>query len=765
MAWNRFAVLGVLAASCYLWLPMLGQSVLYDLVGASAALAVLYGVRLHRPVSPLPWYLFAVGIALWVLGDVAFSILDLPSGEMPFPSVADGLYLAGYPVMYAAVTLMVRRRGVPDSAAWQDAAIWVLAVALLSWDGLLEPTATATGATAAARLVASAYPVMDLGLLLFVLRLITGGARRLGVSSVLALSLLAYLVSDAFYAVGELAGTYSSGSWVDLGWLLAYVCFGTCALHPAMVEVAAPGRLVGAVGGCLRLNGLLVAVLIAPALLLYQSLWAQDVDGEVIAVAAASMLVLAALRGRGLIRELEATTDRLRLREKEMHRRATTDDLTGLANRALLLEHLEAALASGEQITVALLDLDGFKQVNDSLGHGVGDALLREVSERLTGAAEQGELIARLGGDEFAVVSPAEPANLSERLLWALAPSTVLDGSAIRLGASIGLVSSGDGSLTVSQLLRHADVAMYAAKSSGGSRSEVYDAHMSVSLLRQAAMRRKLSQGLELGEFIPFFQPVVDLATFELVGFEALVRWCLPGVTPIGPDEWIASAEQAGLVGVLDEQVLRLAATQMAAWSDTGPTGAALTLAVNMSGHTLQEVDVAERVLAVLADVGFPPDRLVLEVTEGVLIDDPAVGERLQRLRAAGVRVALDDFGTGWSSLDYLRRFPVDVLKLDRSFVAGLASGGAGEAVPAAVVQLATTLGLEVIAEGVETLHQAERLSRLGDMRAQGYLFGRAEPAHALTVLVSSGRVALDEEVRPVPVGGESVEPLPARHR
>ena len=181
-----------------------------------------------------------------------------------------------------------------------------------------------------------------------------------------------------------------------------------------------------------------------------------------------------------------------------------------------------------------------------------------------------------------------------------------------------------------------------------------------------------------------------------------------------------------------------------------------------MSGHTLQEFDVAERVLGVLADVGLPPDRLVLEVTEGVLIDDPAVGERLQRLRAAGVRIALDDFGTGWSSLDYLRRFPVDMLKLDRSFVAGLASGGAGEAVPAAVVQLAATLRLEVVAEGVETLHQAERLGRLGEMHAQGYLFGRAEPAHAQALLVGSGRTPVGGELSPVAVAESSAELVPA---
>lgn len=757
--WSHFGAAGLTAVAVYLALPAQAQLLLYQATGLSSGLAVLVGIRLHRPARPAPWYLLAVGLLAWALGDVGFAADGRRFVEAPDSSLAHAVHVAAYPLLLLALAMMVRRRGVRDWSAWQDCGIWALGAALLCWEWLIEPNVTRSDADLPARLVAVTYPALDLVLLLFALRLVTGTVRANGVRAWLVAATGCWVVSDSLLGVQILSGTFAPGTWVDLGWMLAYVGFGVCGLHPGMEEVEARAPQ-GARGG-LRSAGLLLAVMLAPGLLAYQSLFGDHVDGLFIAVAASLMLVLAGLRGGALVRELEATSSTLRSREGEMHRRATTDPLTGLANRALLLEHLDTALGAGVGLTVALLDLDGFKGVNDSLGHEVGDALLREVAVRLTAASEPDELVARLGGDEFAVVSTAGATSLAERLLRTLGPPTVIQGSAIRLGASVGLVASGPGSGTVTQLLRHADVAMYVAKSSGGHRCEVYDAQMSVSLLRQAAMRRKLSQGLELGEFVPYYQPVVDLRTSELVGFEALVRWCLPGVTPIGPDEWMGAAEQAGLVGVLDLQVLRQAAAQMVTWSSTeGDSGAAggLTLAVNMSGHTLQEVDVAEQVLAVLAGTGLSPERLVLEVTEGVLIDDPAVGERLQRLRIAGVRIALDDFGTGWSSLDYLRRFPVDVLKLDRSFVAGLSSGGAGEAVPAAVVQLAATLGLHVIAEGVETLRQAERLSRLGSMHAQGYLFGQAEPAEALAELVSTGRVASVTGLSDVPVGASTVE-------
>ncbi len=683
-------------------------------------------------------------MASWVAGDLAFASYEMRGIETPFPSFADAVYLAGYPFLLLAVAAVLRRSGVPDAAAWQDAGILVTGAALLSWQWLLQPNAMTEGAPVLARVVAVGYPVMDLAVLLILLRLMVGGPRQGRVFAVLSVAIGCFLVSDVLFGLQALQGTYEPGSWVDLGWLIAPVLIGAGALHPQMVAATEPQPHRPTSRSGWHRTGLFVAVLLAPALLAYQSLWGDRVDGLVIAAAGAIVLGLAALRGRGLVRTLERTTSELLLRERELHRQVTTDLLTGLANRAQLLDHLEVALAADEPVTVALLDLDGFKQVNDSLGHDVGDALLREVAGRLTGVAAPGELVARLGGDEFAVVGTTAAETLGQRLLLALTAPAVLQGSAVQLGASVGLARADASAGTVTQLLRHADVAMYVAKSAGGRRIQDYDPQMSVALVQRAALRSQLAQGVERGEFVPYFQPVVDLFSHRLVGFEALARWFRPGGPPVAPDDWIPAAEQAGLVSVVDEQVLRLAARQMATWADAGPGSGALTLAVNVSGHTLQEPDVAERVLAVLEEQGLAPGRLVLEVTEGVLIDDPAVGERLQRLRAAGVRIALDDFGTGWSSLAYLRRFPVDVLKLDRSFVAGLGRGGSGETVPAAVVQLAGTLGLEVVAEGVETQLQAECLRRLGSMTVQGYLYGPASPALHLQPVVARGRVVTD---------------------
>jgi EAL domain-containing protein (putative c-di-GMP-specific phosphodiesterase class I) len=251
-------------------------------------------------------------------------------------------------------------------------------------------------------------------------------------------------------------------------------------------------------------------------------------------------------------------------------------------------------------------------------------------------------------------------------------------------------------------------------------------------------LRSQLVRALEHDEIEAWFQPVVDLDTGALLGFEALARWARPGRAVRAPGEWIGLAEDTGLVVPIDLVVLRKAVREAVLWRALAPNSE-LDLAVNASGRTLQEPGAATRVLALLDELGLPPSGLVLEVTEGVLLEDEAVGRRLQMLRAAGVRIALDDFGTGWSSLAYLSRFPVDVLKLDRSFTAGLGHGAGGEAVPAAVVQLARALDLEVVAEGVETVEQQRRLQELGTRCAQGYLFGRPAPADTTRRLVVEG--------------------------
>jgi EAL domain-containing protein (putative c-di-GMP-specific phosphodiesterase class I) len=328
----------------------------------------------------------------------------------------------------------------------------------------------------------------------------------------------------------------------------------------------------------------------------------------------------------------------------------------------------------------------------------------------------------------------------------------VVSGSDRLVKASIGVAASDGDRLSASVLLRNADIAMYATKHAGGGGSTVYRPEMSADLMARLETRRHLGEAVAQGHFASWLQPVVDLASHRLLGFEALARWERPGHPPLAPGSWIEAAEETGLIVPIDELVLRAAARQLVEWSGRIPGADRLDLAVNASGRSLSEPDVADRVLRVLDEEGLHPSRLVLEVTEGVLIDE-AVGLRLQVLRDAGVRIALDDFGTGWSSLTYLRRFPVDVLKLDRSFVSSISGGSGAEAVPAAVLQLAAALGLDVVAEGIETPEQLQVLRRLGCRTAQGFLLGAPGPAEQQVELVRRGRI----------VGGPSVVAVHAR--
>jgi diguanylate cyclase (GGDEF)-like protein len=696
--------------------------------------------------------LIGIAAGCWKLADLAWAGLA-QLGEVPFPSWADPVYLAAYPALTLAVGLMLRRSGGRDAVAWQEAGIWSLTVLLLTWEPILEPALETPGASALARAVAVAYPAADLLLLLFVLRLVSG-VRGKGPQTVLAAVLGCYLVSDTVYAMQALTGTYVEGGVVDLGWLLAYVGIGALALHPRMAELTASDTFAPArIDRRWRLL-LLGAATLLPAAILAGHEAMGDPEAEdvlVLAAVAAGLAVLTTLRATSLLRELEGTTQALLLREADLSHRASTDALTGLANRHRLHERMNHELQRGRQFSVALLDLDDFKNVNDERGHEVGDALLLAVAERLTTLLPEQDLVGRLGGDEFAVISCSPPEELAAVVLSCLRRPLSVDGLELLLRGSVGVADSTHGQATSSELLRDADIAMYSAKSSGGNLASVHRPEMSARFLDRLETRRRLFQAVARQEFVAYLQPVVDLTTYRLIGFEALARWQRPGGAPVAPGGWMDAAEETGLISAIDGQVLRAAARQVVAWSATLPGAASLDLAINASGRSLQEPDVAEKVLAILLDEGLDPSRLVLEVTEGVMIDE-TVGSRLQALREAGVRIALDDFGTGWSSLAYLRRFPVDVLKIDRSFVTGVDGGAGAEAIAAAVLHLAAALDLDVIAEGVETPEQARVLRRLGCRLAQGYLLGRPLPFDAVEQLVRRGRVP----------GGPSVVAVPA---
>ncbi|MGY1837829.1 MULTISPECIES: putative bifunctional diguanylate cyclase/phosphodiesterase [unclassified Modestobacter] len=425
-----------------------------------------------------------------------------------------------------------------------------------------------------------------------------------------------------------------------------------------------------------------------------------------------------------------------KLAEQELAHQAFYDALTGLANRSLFLDHTEQALRragrTGTPPIVLCLDLDGFKDVNDSLGHLAGDELLRTVGSRLLGAVRTADTVARLGGDEFAVLVDdtrgglPEAAALAQRLLDVIEAPIDLGGHRVSVAASIGIVAA-EAAATPLSLFRDADIAMYRAKSAGRAQSVVFDPEMRAAALERIELERQLAGALDAGQLRLVYQPVVDLATERVVGFEALLRWQHPVLGPIGPDRFVPIAEDSGLIVPIGRWVLAEATRTAARWQRAHPRGTPLSMAVNVSARQLAGGTLVGHVTEALSDSGITPSSLVLEVTETALVTDrSAVAERLAELRGLGTRLALDDFGTGYSSLSWLRQFDVDVLKIDRSFVSLLDGSPDDAAIVHGLVQLGRTLRLEVVAEGVETAAQRDRLRAERCDLAQGYLF--AEP-------------------------------------
>jgi len=443
---------------------------------------------------------------------------------------------------------------------------------------------------------------------------------------------------------------------------------------------------------------------------------------------------------------LHSAAARLSAEHRYRHQ-ALHDVLTGLPNRLLLAERMHQSLArmcrhTAEHVALLLLDLDGFKDVNDTLGHAEGDALLRQMSNRLRGAVRPADTVVRLGGDEFAVLleeitDETAAVEVAERLLDVLRSPFRAGGHELHLGASGGLVLTNDPEATIERLLGDADLAMYAAKGAGRNRVVVFTPDLRESAASRVSLESDLRRAISTAELTLHFQPVVELATGRWIGAEALARWPHPSRGMVPPNEFVPAAEQTGLVGPLGLWVLDRALARVAAWRPTLPAGADFTVAVNLSVRQLMDADITTRLLEALDRHRLPPEALMLELTESVLFDHgEQQHQQLTDLRNLGVRVAIDDFGTGYSSLSYLARLPIDVVKVDRSFVAGLPGGRREEAVTRAVATLVHDLDLEVVAEGVERPEQASCLQDLGVNHAQGFWLQRPVPAEDFAELL-----------------------------
>jgi diguanylate cyclase (GGDEF)-like protein len=421
--------------------------------------------------------------------------------------------------------------------------------------------------------------------------------------------------------------------------------------------------------------------------------------------------------------------------QAQLEHQALHDPLTGLANRLLLLDRLEHAVQSAARRptspAVLFLDLDYFKSVNDASGHSAGDQLLVEVAERLQGVVRPNDTIARLGGDEFVVlcedlVDPLDEArSVAERVAACLTPPFSIAGREVFVAASIGIAPSGAGD-SAEGLVARADQAMYRAKRLGRGRIEVYDPAVDRQVTRSAEMSTAMHHALAAEQLHVAYQPVLDLSANRLVAREALLRWTHPKFGNVSPAEFIPLAEETGLIKDIGRWVLRQACMDCAGWRDAGE--GSVGVAVNVSGRQLEGHVFEEEVASALEESGLEPGALTLEVTETLLMAGRAEGRTvLERIRATGVHIAIDDFGTGYSSLSWLARLPLDVLKVDRSFIASLGLVDRESAIVEAMIHLAHTLGLTVVAEGVETDSQLTRLVNLGCDGAQGYLLGYPE--------------------------------------
>ena len=446
------------------------------------------------------------------------------------------------------------------------------------------------------------------------------------------------------------------------------------------------------------------------------------------------------------IADTQAESDSL---EKQLRHQALHDALTGLANRVLFANRVDHAIRSlGRShagIGVLFLDVDDFKSINDTLGHDAGDEVLIDIGRRLQSCVRAGDTVARFGGDEYAILladldHPYDAQVIADRILESMKSAFLVGDIELRVRASVGTAISDEGDVTGDDLLKKADLAMYAAKASGKERALVFDPSMNDNFSDTAKLRTELYESINRNELVALYQPVVDLPIGRIVGAEALVRWDHPTEGRMTPDRFLPVAEKSGFIVEIDRWMLKTACAQAAAWGTELPDG--FSISVNLSGESLRRDDLVETVRAALQESRLDPGLLVLEITENAFVDTSAA-HHLTDLKDLGVRLAIDDFGTGYSAINYLRRFPIDILKIDKSFVDHVVEEQGSADLAKAIVGLASALHLETIAEGIEKQDQAGSLCGFGVGLGQGFLFAKPMSAEDLRAEIQRGPVSM----------------------
>ncbi len=714
----------------------------YPVVTLAGSMCAVLGLRRHRPERQWPWWAMVATGGLWTvsgaLGDAVGNTGDLTSQRSLLP---DLLAIPGYLLFALALNGLLRaRRAAHEPGALLDGIMLGAGALLLVNEWLISPTLDIEHSWLPARLVVAVYPALSMCLLVIAARLAFGGGDRSPAFRLLLIGTLGLLLGDVVYALGEIGRFDAPKRLLEVPYLLVPACIGSAVLHPSIRSVTRPTGRRGKPMG----NGRLIAVagaLLAPIAVVA---WRDDTAG-----AAATVGLCLVLAGSAITRLARAMREQAALETRLSHR-ATHDELTDLPSRARIVEHIEDLLAdsagSGRTIAVLFVDIDQFKLVNDSMGHSTGDQLLVLAARRLAEGVEGNGIVGRISGDEFIVVASlngAEAFELGERIRVLLSRPFELDAGEVVIAGSIGIsiARSGD-PITAATLIQEADTAMYRSKDAGRNRVTLFDASMRERVARRVDLERRLRHALGEHQFEAHFQPLVALPSGRVQGFEALARWT-DGAEQISPGEFIPVAEESGLIVPLGAFMLDEACRQLARWRRQLPGSQHLVLSVNLSPRQLREGDIVDVVAETLRRHRLPGDALWLEITESVMMEDSlTTAGALSGLRSLGVRLAVDDFGTGFSSLAYLKRFPVSCVKIDRSFVSGLGQHEADHSLVAAIIAMADALGLDTVAEGVETTEHAAQLRQLGCRRAQGFLFGRAVPAADVPELL--GRLGID---------------------
>jgi diguanylate cyclase (GGDEF)-like protein len=723
--------------------------------GAIGLLAMAAAVGLDRDPSLLRGRVVAaVGLTVFTLADAGLPETEALGFVVPGSLWRPLAAVVAYPILGRALLLTVGRYRLFKASDLLVEAALIGAAAAIAFQVVVNRLSEGGEWEPSAPVLASLLVGLDVALAVVVVRPLTSVAARRGPVLVVGASVAALLVGHCIAAV-HLATGGSVGLLVTLPISAALLAIGAGCLYDSLVDRPAIIPVEAPLFSGIHAGIVVVAIVAAPAVLASQILWDVSVSGAV-AVGAGLMGIVLAGHIVSLLQE-----------RADSEHQATHDDLTGLPNRLLFMDRLERAIAHAERndvpVGVLYIDLDRFKDVNDTFGHDAGDRLLQDTAARLAECARHEDTVARLAGDEFAVLLPhlrsAEDVSVvAERILDALrAPIQVADVELHSIGSVGAAVYPFDGTVA-GDLLSAADAAMYRAKDRGGAVVEMFSAELHEQAATRLELETALHHAIAHDELVLYYQPIVDAGSGATVGVESLVRWIHPERGMIPPGEFIPVAEQSDLIIDLGNWVIRAACRQLAEWNQLGFGDRFVT--INVSPRHFRE-DLATSIASALRETGADPNRLVVELTETAAAEDVAqVASRLRELRQLGVKAAIDDFGTGYCGLQYLGDLPVSTLKLDRSFVQSMTPSNA--AIVAATIAMTRTLGLTMVAEGVETEEQRRFLQNQGCDRLQGYHLGRPMPAEDLLARLRAEDAAAAAPA-PAPAPAPPAPLLPAR--